>query len=82
MSVGFSHCFVCAAAPWLQSRYQLRPSDYTGIVDCFRKSVQAEGMLVLYRGYVPAFIKLAPYTVISLIVTEQISIAVSGSSAV
>eukprot|EP00037_Helgoeca_nana_P020577 m.205354 g.205354 ORF g.205354 m.205354 type:complete len:321 (-) comp25323_c2_seq2:300-1262(-) len=66
----------------IKSRYQLRPSDYTGIVDCFRKSVQAEGMLVLYRGYVPAFIKLAPYTVISLIVTEQISIAVSGSSAV
>lgn len=60
----------------------MRPGDYDGMIDCFRKSIRSDGVTVLARGFVPAFVKLAPYTCISLIVTEKISLAVMGSAAV
>jgi len=54
---------------------------YKGMVDCFVKSVKGEGPMVLYRGFTPAFLKLAPYTTISLILTEQLSKQLLGKSA-
>jgi len=51
------------------------------MIDCFRRSVAAEGPAVLMRGFFPAFIKLAPYTVISLVVTEKITLAMTGKAA-
>ena len=54
---------------------------YTGMMDCFAKGLKAEGPFVLYRGFWPAYIKLAPYTTISFILTERITSMVTGSSA-
>ena len=54
---------------------------YAGMGDCFVKSVRGEGPAVLMRGFVPAFLKLAPYTTISLILTEQLSKQLLGKSA-
>ena len=48
------------------------------MVDCVRRSVQAEGPMVLYKGYVPALVKLAPYTTISLMLTEKLTAAWTG----
>ena len=54
---------------------------YNGMVDCAVKSIRAEGMTVLYKGFVPAFIKLAPYTVISLTLADKLTKAVTGKDA-
>ena len=54
---------------------------YTGMVDCLRKSVKSDGLLVLWRGFTPAFVKLAPYTVISLTLADKLTKAVTGKSA-
>jgi len=54
---------------------------YSGMVDCFVKSVKAEGPTVLYAGFTPAFIKLAPYTVISLTLADKLTKAVTGKDA-
>jgi len=47
--------------------------QYAGMADCFVKSVKGEGPMVLMRGFVPAFLKLAPYTTISLILTDNLA---------
>jgi len=39
-------------------------------VDCAKISVRNEGFLVLWSGFLPAYIKMAPYTVISLTLLE------------
>eukprot|EP00466_Bigelowiella_natans_P002224 jgi/Bigna1/44307/e_gw1.93.20.1 len=57
-----------------------KPAMYTGMVDCFVKGVRAEGPLFLYRGFVPACIKLTPYTTISLILTDKMMRFVTGKS--
>lgn len=54
---------------------------YTGMMDCFAKGVKADGPMVLYRGFTPAFIKLAPYTTISFILTEKLTKLVTGKAA-
>ena len=51
------------------------------MVDCFVQGVRAEGPAVLYRGFTPAFIKLAPYTTISFILTEKMTTAITGKKA-
>lgn len=54
---------------------------YSGMVDCFVTSVRAEGFFVLWKGFTPAFIKLAPYTVISLTLADKLTKYVTGKEA-
>lgn len=56
-------------------------SPYSGVVDCARQSVQAEGPLVLWKGFTPAFVKLAPYTVLSLMFLENLTLWWTGKAA-
>jgi solute carrier family 25 oxoglutarate transporter 11 len=55
--------------------------QYTGMADCFVKSVKADGITVLFAGFTPAFIKLAPYTVISLTLADKLTRAITGKDA-
>jgi solute carrier family 25 oxoglutarate transporter 11 len=54
---------------------------YSGMMDCFAKSVKAEGVAVLWAGFAPAFVKLAPYSVISLTLLDKLTKAVTGKDA-
>jgi solute carrier family 25 oxoglutarate transporter 11 len=54
---------------------------YNGMIDTFGKIISEEGVLKLWAGFVPAFIKLAPFTVISLILTDKITQLATGRSA-
>lgn len=71
----------------LKSRIQNMPAGegikpmYTGMIDCFGKSVKSDGILVLWRGFTPAFVKLAPYSIISLTLADKLTKAVTGKSA-
>ncbi|CAD7970918.1 unnamed protein product [Amoebophrya sp. A120] len=72
----------------VKSRIQNMPTPkpgeaplYAGVVDCATKSVAKDGPLVLWRGFFPAFVKLAPYTVISLSLLEKITFLATGKAA-
>ena len=70
----------------LKSRIQNMPIHdgkplYGGMVDCLTKSVGSDGVLVLWRGFTPAFVKLAPYTVISLTLMEKLTFWFTGKGA-
>lgn len=55
--------------------------QYGSMIDCFVQIIGKEGVSKLWAGFVPAFIKLAPYNVISLSLTEKITMAVTGNAA-
>ena len=71
----------------VKSRMQNQQKDksgklqYSSMSDCFVKIIGQEGVPKLWAGFVPAFLKLAPYTVISLTLTEKITMAVTGKAA-
>lgn len=56
-------------------------AQYSSMADCFLQTVGNEGVLKLWSGFMPAFLKLAPYTVISLILTDKITKIVTGKEA-
>lgn len=71
----------------LKSRLQNMPvkadgtAMYTGMMDCFTKSLKADGIVVLWAGFTPAFVKLAPYTIISLTLVDNLTKVVTGRDA-
>jgi len=56
-------------------------TQYKSMLDCFVQTVGNEGLTSLYSGFVPAFLKLAPYTVISLTLTDKLTKLVTGKEA-
>lgn len=56
-------------------------SQYNSMIDCFLQTAGNEGVLKLWSGFVPAFLKLAPYTVISLLLTDKITKIITGKEA-
>lgn len=49
----------------------MRPGEYSGPVDCLRKTVQQEGPMALYKGFVPTFARQAPFVVVTFVCLEQ-----------
>jgi solute carrier family 25 oxoglutarate transporter 11 len=54
---------------------------YTSMGDCLKKSVRAEGITVIWAGFTPAFLKMAPYSVISLTLADKLTHAFTGRDA-
>ena len=66
----------------VKSRMQQDGSGkYSSLLDCLVRISRSEGILALWKGFVPAFLKLAPYTVISLLLTDKITMIVTGKEA-
>jgi solute carrier family 25 oxoglutarate transporter 11 len=85
-----SFCANVVANPFdvVKSRLQQMPiaADgtaplYNGMGDCFVKSIRAEGMMVVWAGFTPAFVKMAPYAMISLTLADKLTKAVTGKDA-
>ena len=47
---------------------------YKGAVDCLRQSVASEGFLSLYKGFVPTWLRSAPWVLVFWVANEQFRI--------
>lgn len=62
----------------IKTRYQNTPAHlgvYSSVFDCFVKSVKAEGVFGLYKGFLPNWMRLGPHSVISLLMYDNMCIA-------
>jgi len=50
-----------------------RPGQFTGSLDLIRYTAQ-NGPLAFYKGYIPAFVRLGPQTIITFVLFEQLRI--------
>eukprot|EP00529_Nitzschia_sp_RCC80_P030642 CAMPEP_0113497058 /NCGR_PEP_ID=MMETSP0014_2-20120614/30437_1 /TAXON_ID=2857 /ORGANISM="Nitzschia sp." /LENGTH=297 /DNA_ID=CAMNT_0000390991 /DNA_START=105 /DNA_END=998 /DNA_ORIENTATION=+ /assembly_acc=CAM_ASM_000159 len=67
----------CTVAPFDRIRTQLmnQPTSkrvYGGMGDCFVKTVQNEGVLSLWRGFIPIWARFAPMATIQLLTLETL----------
>jgi len=65
----------CTVAPFdmLRTKLMNQPPDaklYNGFADCLVKSVKADGVLGLWRGFVPIWARFAPQTTLQLLTLE------------
>jgi len=58
-----------------------RPPLYSGVPDCARQLLAQEGPLALWKGFTPAFVKLMPYTILSFLFLEKLTIMATGKAA-
>lgn len=49
-----------------------KSSAYRGIAHCFVKTVQTEGFMALYKGFLPLYIRTGPHTILTFIFLEKI----------
>ncbi|CAH2244662.1 jg5447 [Pararge aegeria aegeria] len=45
---------------------------YVGTVDCLVQTVRSEGVLALYKGFVPTWLRMGPWNIIFFITYEQL----------
>ncbi|CAF0994359.1 unnamed protein product [Didymodactylos carnosus] len=45
---------------------------YNNVIDCFRKTIQGEGLSALQKGWLALYIRLGPHTVLTFIFLEKI----------
>ena len=67
----------CTVAPWDMVRTKLmnQPTDkkiYSGFTDCLVKTVSEEGVLSLWRGFIPIWARFAPTSTIQLLTIETL----------
>lgn len=83
IKTSFSAAFVAGffmtvtVAPWDMIRTKLmnQPTDaklYDGFTDCAKKTIQADGVLGLWRGFIPIWARFAPQATIQLLTIESI----------
>ena len=58
---GFTAALCCTPADVIKSRLMQKNSKYTGVVDCIKTTIHQEGPFALYKGFLPIWLRLAPW---------------------
>jgi len=53
--------------------YNAPPGTFKSPVDCLRKTIQEGGLPALYKGFVPTFVRQAPYVIVMFLTMEQLN---------
>ncbi|XP_041978737.1 mitochondrial uncoupling protein 4 [Aricia agestis] len=55
-----------------------RGQIYRGMIDCLQQSIRNEGLMSLYKGFLPLWMRLGPWALINWIAFENIMLAIGG----
>lgn len=72
---GFFMTLTVSPADNLRTRLMNQPTDkkiYTGFLDCFTKTVAQDGVMSLWRGFVPIWARFAPQATLQLLTIEYL----------
>ncbi|KAG9245520.1 mitochondrial oxaloacetate transport protein-like protein [Calycina marina] len=69
---GFVVCCVMHPPDTIMSRMYNQNGDlYKGVLDCLLKTVKTEGVLAIYKGFLPHLARILPHTILTLSLAEQ-----------
>ncbi|XP_068158664.1 mitochondrial uncoupling protein 4 isoform X1 [Drosophila tropicalis] len=84
---GFVAAIMGTPADVVKTRIMNQPTDelgrgllYRGSVDCLRQTVAKEGFVALYKGFLPCWIRMAPWSLTFWLSFEQIRKTIGASS--
>lgn len=60
--------------------FHFRGMLYTGSIDCLKQTVAKEGFGALYKGFLPCWIRMAPWSLTFWLSFEQIRTMIGASS--
>eukprot|EP00457_Paulinella_chromatophora_P013482 gb/GEZN01013788.1/.p1 GENE.gb/GEZN01013788.1/~~gb/GEZN01013788.1/.p1 ORF type:complete len:295 (+),score=14.60 gb/GEZN01013788.1/:34-918(+) len=72
---GFIAAFIANPFDLVKSRV-MRDStgQYRGMIHCFTKTLRKEGVLALWKGFIPAWARVGPRVIIAFVTMEQLKI--------
>lgn len=83
---GFVAAIMGTPADVVKTRIMNQPTDengrgllYRGSVDCLRQTVSKEGFVALYKGFLPCWIRMAPWSLTFWLSFEQIRKMIGAS---
>jgi len=69
---GFVVCCVMHPPDTIMSRlYNQNGNLYKGVLDCALKTIRTEGVLAIYKGFLPHLARILPHTILTLSLAEQ-----------
>ncbi|KAK4250569.1 hypothetical protein VTI28DRAFT_5379 [Corynascus sepedonium] len=69
---GFVVCVVMHPPDTIMSRmYNQNGNLYAGVFDCLAKTIRTEGILAIYKGFLPHLARILPHTILTLTLAEQ-----------
>lgn len=79
MFAGIISATTTAPIDLVKSRYMNQNFNYDGVgmvysstIDCFRKTIRSEGIMGLYKGWIPQWLRIGPHTIVTFIVLEKL----------
>jgi solute carrier family 25 (mitochondrial dicarboxylate transporter), member 10 len=73
MVAGLVATTACAPADVVKTRLMnMKHNEYKSATDCFLKVVEHEGVRGLYKGWLPAYMRLGPQTLLTFVFLEQL----------
>lgn len=51
--------------------YNQNGNLYKGVFDCLAKTIRTEGVLAIYKGFLPHLARILPHTILTLSLAEQ-----------
>ncbi|KAH8263014.1 hypothetical protein KR044_003047, partial [Drosophila immigrans] len=79
MIAGFTSAVLSTPADVVKSRIMNQPTDtngrglhYKGTIDCFTKLYRDEGFFAMYKGFMPYWLRVGPWTLVFWTTFEQI----------
>jgi len=71
---GFFASVCCTPADVIKSRLMQKDSPYRGVLHCLTDTIKREGLLALYKGFLPIWFRLAPWQFIFWVSHENLRI--------
>ncbi|DAZ96679.1 TPA: hypothetical protein N0F65_009146 [Lagenidium giganteum] len=73
MVAGLVATTACAPADVVKTRLMnMKHNEYKSATDCFLKVIEHEGVRGLYKGWLPAYMRLGPQTLLTFVFMEQL----------
>lgn len=69
-SINNNGCAVTAAAAPPAAASKL----YEGTIHCALQTIRTEGFMALYKGFIPAWLRMGPWNIIFFITYEQLKV--------
>ena len=51
-----------------------KETAYKGSIDCFMKTIRNEGFTALYKGFLPSYLRIAPFNIIFFLTYEKLKL--------
>jgi solute carrier family 25 (mitochondrial uncoupling protein), member 8/9 len=71
-TAGFIATIIASPFDVVKTRLMSSPDAFSGVINCFSRTISEEGVMALYKGFIPNFTRVGTWSVVCFIMMEKI----------